>query len=560
MADPNAPDSAAVGTLEDAARNFKPTMTFYLAMTTLALLTFIVSIDATALAVALPIVAEAVHGTGLQSFWAGTAFLLCCAVLQPIIGSFSTIFGRRIMLTGSVLLFLAGCLGCALAKNFLTILVCRSIQGAGGGGIVVMTEIVVCDMIPLRLRGEWFGVLGGMYAVGTVLGPIIGGAFAQYVSWRWIFYINLPFIGVAIVMVPLCIKLKVLPTSFNEKIKRIDWIGCVIFIGSATGFMMGMSWGGVQYAWSSWHTLVPIIIGLFGFVAFYFYEDRIAVEPVVSTRVFKNVNLASAYLQTVIHSLIVMSFVYYLPLYYEGVKGFNTTITGVAIFPETFTVAPAAVITGIMIGKTGSFRWAVWSGWLIAILGLGILYLLDVNTTTVQWIFLNLVGGVGTGFLFPALQFSIQSACADEDLAAAVSMYSFFRSVGQTLGVAIGGVVLQNQLVIKISAYPALKSKAVEYSLEAASLAQIIKAMPAGQDKTDLIQAFADSLKIVWALMCGLAGIGFLASLFIKDYPLDRFVPAAQAVVAEEKVEDNEKDAGVAEVGKASVDGHSGTN
>ena len=198
--DPKAPDNTVLGTLEDAARNFKPNMTFYLAMATLALLTFIVSIDATALAVALPvrlsstthrrtrltktqIVAEAVHGTGLQSFWAGTAFLLCCAVLQPIIGSFSTIFGRRIILTGSVLFFLAGCLGCALAKNFLAILICRSIQGAGGGGIVVMTEIVVCDMIPLRLRGEWFGLLGGMYAVGTVLGPMIGGAFAQYVTW-----------------------------------------------------------------------------------------------------------------------------------------------------------------------------------------------------------------------------------------------------------------------------------------------------------------------------------------------------------------------------------------
>jgi hypothetical protein len=350
-----------------------------------------------------------------------------------------------------------------------------------------------------------------------------------------------PFIGVAIVMVPICINLKVAPTSLMAKIKRIDYIGATIFIGSATGFMMGISWGGVQYAWSSWHTVVPIVLGVAGFIGFYFYEDRIAVEPVVPTSIFKNRNITAAYLQTVIHSLIVLSLVYYLPLYYEGVKGFNTTITGVAVFPETFTVAPAAVIIGIVIGKVGSFRWAVWSGWLISILGLGILYLMDVQTTTVQWIFLNLVAGVGTGFLYPALQFSIQSACKDEDLASAVSMYSFFRALGQTLGVAVGGVILQNQLAVKIGSYPSLAPMAKAYSQDATALAHMLRTMPDSPDRQNLVQAYADALKVVWIVMCGLAGAGFLVSLLIKDYPLDRFVPAAQAVEGEKtKVDDEE--------------------
>ncbi|KAH6672347.1 major facilitator superfamily domain-containing protein [Halenospora varia] len=534
----NTPSNEVQLSPEEAARNFKPSTAFYLAMTTLALLTFIVALDATALAVALPNIAEEIHGSGLQAFWAGTAFMLCCAVFQPVIGAFSTIFGRRALMTGAVIFFLAGCLGCALAKNFNTILICRAIQGAGGGGIVVMTEIVVCDMIPLRLRGEWFGLLSGMYAIGTVLGPIVGGAFAQHVTWRWIFWINLPFIGVALVLVPICIRLKVVPTSLLDKLKRIDWIGSLIFIGSATGFIMGISWGGVQYAWSSWHTIVPIVVGFCGFIGFYFYEDMVAVEPIVPTSIFKNTNIVAAYIDTVIHSLIVLSLVYYLPLYYEGVKGFNTTITGVAVFPETFTVAPAAVIVGIVIGKIGSFRWAVWSGWAITILGLGVLYLMDVHTSTVSWIFLNLTAGIGTGFLYPAMQFSIQSACADEDLASAVSMYSFFRALGQTLGVAVGGVILQNQLVIKIRAYPQLAAKAVAYSQDATALATMLKNMPAGQDKSDLMQAYADSLKVVWIVMCGLAGLGFFISLLIKDYPLDRFVPATQSIEAQKGSEE----------------------
>jgi Major Facilitator Superfamily len=335
-------------------------------------------------------------------------------------------------------------------------------------------------------------------------------------------------------MVPLCINLDILPTSLVDKLTRIDWIGSLIFIGSATGFMMGISWGGVQYSWSSWSTIVPIVIGFLGFIGFYFYEDVAAVEPIVPTRIFKTRNAIAGYLNTILHNMIVLSLVYFLPLYYQGVKGYNTTITGVAVFPETFTVAPVAVITGILIGKFSVFRWAAWSGWAVTVFGMGILFLLDVNTSTVEWILLNLIPGLGTGALYPALQFSIQSACADEDLAAAVSMYSFFRSLGQTLGVAIGGVVLQNQLVIKIGKYPKLAAHAVEYGRDASGLARILSAMPPSQDKMDLVQAYADSLKMIWVVMCGLAGLGLLVSLLIKDYPLDRFVVPEKALDGED--------------------------
>lgn len=273
-----------------------------------------------------------------------------------------------------------------------------------------------------------------------------------------------------------------------------------------------------------------------------------AVEPIVPTRIFKTRNAVAGYFNTVLHNIIVLSLVYFLPLYYQGVKGFNTTITGVAVFPETFTVAPVAVIVGILIGKFGIFRWAVWSGWTVTVLGMGILYILDVNTSIVGWIFLNLIPGIGTGALYPAMQFSIQSACADEDLAAAVSMYSFFRSLGQTLGVAIGGVVLQNQLAIKLQKYPNLAAHAANYGRDASGLARILSAMPPSQDKMDLVQAYADSLKVVWAVMCGLAGLGLLASFLIKDYPLDRFAIPEKVVEGEEGVDVGiERDAGIVE-------------
>ena len=565
--------------VDDDVLNFNPGMWLYMAIATLAVLTWVVALDATSLAVALPvssascptahlnvlnsyskIMSKVLHGTGLEAFWAGTSFLLCSTVFQPPLGALSSIFGRKTVLTVSVVFFLAGCLICGLAHNFTTILVGRSIQGIGGGGILVLTEIIICDLIPLRLRGQWFGALSGMYAIGTVLGPIVGGAFAQHVTWvslaaphifsftdpskRWIFWINLPFIGIGLVMTPIFIKLQVLPTSLAQKLARVDWIGSIIFIGSATGLILAISWGGVQYPWSSFHTLVPLILGIAGLVGFYFYEEMVATDPIVHTIVFKNRNAAAAYIDTVLHSMIVLALVYYLPLYYEGIKGFSTTLTGAAVLPETLTVAPAAVIAGTVITKIGVFRWAVWSGWAIATLGLGILYLMDVNTTTVQWVFLNLVAGIGTGLLYPALQFSVQSATSNEHMAEAVAMYSFFRGVGQALGVAIGGTVFQNQLYVKLMKKPNLAATASQYSQDAAALAQIIRTMPEGQDRTDLIQQYADALKIVWVVMCALAGVGLLVGFAIRNLPLDRLLYSPQHPELKKSETDMEKNVG----------------
>lgn len=448
-------------------------------------------------------------------------------------------------MTAAVLLFLGGTIACGLAQNFTVILAGRAIQGAGGGGIVVVTEIVVCDLIPLRDRGTWFGVLSSMYAVGTVFGPMIGGALTANLSWvsfpcsflkhnrlialqRWVFWINLPFIGISLVMTPLFLKTQVVPSSLAQKLARIDWGGAAIFIGSAIGFIMAISWGGVQYAWTSYQTLLPLILGMAGFVAFYFYEEYVPAEPMIHMGIFKVRNATAAYTDTILLNILVLALVYYLPLYYQGVKGFNTIITGVAVFPETLTVAPASVIIGTAISKIGTYKWAVWLGWLVSILGLGILYLLDVNTTTVQWIFINIAAGVGTGILYPALQFAVQAPMSDEDLPSAVAMFSFFRALGQTLGIAIGGTIVQNELYTKISAHPELAPMAAAYSKDASALAQIIWTMPEGAARTDLIQAYADALKVVWVVMCGLAGLGFLIGLLIRDYPLDRLLAGEQ--------------------------------
>ena len=403
-------------------------------------------------------------------------------------------------------------------------------------GILTMTEIVVTDLVPLRYRGQWAGLIAAMWSLGSVSGPVIGGAFA-IVQWRWIFWINLPFIGIAYVMVLLFLRLNIVPSSIAEKLRRVDWVGSFIFVASVTSFLIPLTWGGVMYDWSSWRTLVPLIMGAAGIVGFCFYEKYVAPEPAVRLSIFRNRTTNIGYFTTALQGLILWCLLYYQPLYYEAVRGYSPIIAGVALFPSTFTVAPIAVVTGITITKTNSYRWTIWAGWTLTTLGLGILTLMDVGTSIPKFIFLNIVSGMGLGILFPALQFQVQAASNNKDMAFTVSMFVFFRSFGQALGVAIGGVIFQNQMVSNLKRYPHYAERASELAKDAAALVQIIKKTPAGSDKVDLQTAYTDSLRTVYIILCALAGVALLTTFLIKEYDINVALETQQGLI--QKKEEN---------------------
>lgn len=300
--------------------------------------------------------------------------------------------------------------------------------------------------------------------------------------------------------------------------------------------------GGVSYAWSSWRTLVPLLLGAAGLVVFVLYEEYIAAEPLIRTSVFKNRSAAVNYMGTLIHGMILWCLLYYAPLYFEAVKGYSPIIAGVSVFPETFTVAPLSVITGIAVTITGRYRWSLWAGWVLSTFGTGILYLMDVDTPVVSWIFLNLVVGIGMGLLFPAMAFAVQASTKNEDLAFAVAMFSFLRVFGEAVGVAVGGTVFQNQVRKKLLGYPLLASKAEEYSRDSSSLVQIIKQMPEGLEKMQLRQSYADALKIVWVTMCAMSAVALILSLWTKEYDLNRPLETEQGFREEKKEKRDEEE------------------
>lgn len=327
-----------------------------------------------------------------------------------------------------------------------------------------------------------------------------------------------------------------------SKLKQVDWVGMVLFLASTTGFLIPVTWGGVQYPWDSWRTLVPLIVCAFGIAAFVVHQEYYASNPLIRTSVFKNKSSAILYLTTTLHGVLLWSLLYYMPLYFEAVKGFGPILTGVAMFPWTFTVAPCAVITGIVIAKTGKYRMANWIGWFLATLGAGLLVLIKPNTSTPAWIFLNLVGGVGTGILFPAMALAVQASAAAKDQAYAANIFSFFRAFGQTIGVAVGGVIFQNQMKKKLLTYPLLADMAGPYSQDAAGLVEIIKNMPNGLMKDQLKESYTDALKYVWIVMTVFAGICFLAVLFIDEYDMNGALETEMGFKEKERNKDVEKE------------------
>ena len=227
----------------------------------------------------------------------------------------------------------------------------------------------------------------------------------------------------------------------------------------------------------------------------------------VPAETFSSRSVNVSYLGILLQGIILFSILYYMPLYYEGVHEYSPVVAGVAMFPETFTVIPAAMVIGGVSSKTGSYRWASWGGWAMTALGTGLLYLLDAEASVAKWVLINIVAGFGLGMLYPGTVIAVMASCPQEHVAMAAGMSSFFRTVGQSIGVVVGGPIFQNRLQATLQRESSrLSMLASQYARDATGIVEIMKDMPVGSEKQDLKTAYADALKPVWATMCGLAG------------------------------------------------------
>ncbi|KAJ6115785.1 hypothetical protein N7523_006202 [Penicillium sp. IBT 18751x] len=480
-------------------------------------LSLMAALDGSSISVTLQSIANELDASAIQAFWTGTSYLLCCAIFQPIIGSLSMIFGRKLFILLSILFFFIGALVAGTAHNMLHLLIGRSLQGVGGGGIITLTGVMIADFVPLKERAKYFGILSAMWALGSVIGPVIGGCFAEKSTWRWIFYINFPFIGIGSALLMFYFPHLPRTDTLSAQLRQIDFPGMFLFVASISSFLIPLSWGGIMYPWSSWHTLVPLVLGALGLFAFAIYESRRAIHPLISPALFRDRSTIISLAGFSALGFLLWCGLYYLPLHYQAVQGYSPIITGVALFPATLTVAPIAAVTGLMITATGRYRWAIWGGLALSTIGFGLLCLLRVNTSIPAWIFLDLVSGIGLGMVVPAVAFAVQASAPPQLVPLAITLSTFFRSFGQSLGVAIGGAIFENRVKLALSAYPHLTEFASRYGRDAFGVIPLLQT--ADQTTTyEIRSAYVESLRVVWAVSCAVSGTTLVVSLFVKSH------------------------------------------
>ncbi|RDI78683.1 hypothetical protein Vi05172_g11253 [Venturia inaequalis] len=493
------------------------------------------AIDATALSVALPTISNELHADSISIYWAGAAFVLCSAVFQPIFASI-TAFGQRFAILLALSFFTVGSIVCALSHNVATLIAGRCLQGCGGGGLIILTYVVMASLFNLEQRSQYTSVIGMVWTVGTVCGPVIGGGFAE-VSWRGIFWLNVPLAAISFFLVVFYMHIEQKPPeSIMARLKKIDWLGCFLLSTSLTLITMSISWGGVMYSWSSWRTLVPLIGGVLVLVGWVMYSySGIISNPMIPLVVLNDRTAAISYFGNLVHGLAQFGILYYLPLYYQVALSYSPLISGLALLPQCLLSGPSTAITGLLIAKTHLTKPFSFIGWLLFTYGLTELNLLTSSTTVFDWIILNIPSGIGLGILFASLSLSTQASaenradCSPEEKVKvktfSAGLNPFFRAVGQASGIAIGQSVFSNQISARLGP---------ETGRDAVALVSELKNLEVSDpQRVVIVNAFVGSLRVLWWILVSTTALLAVLTLFTRDFAfvIDESVESEMAEV-----------------------------
>ncbi|KAG6031454.1 hypothetical protein E4U41_007566 [Claviceps citrina] len=511
---------------ESASNNVKKPMAFYLSFVGIQLIDFVFALDATTLAVAVPTIADELGGTTLQSFWASLSYLLAVAVTQPLYAAVSDSFGRRAPLYMALVLFTAGSIVFATARSMPVVVTGRVLQGLGGGGINVLSEIIVTDMTTLRERPFYLGLMALPIATGSVLGPMFGAIFTDFASWRWIGWINLPLVGLAFPLLFFFLHLRPLETAVSLRLKTMDWPGMALFTVGCTAFVAPLSWGGSLYSWASWQTLVPLLMGIAILAVFAAFEARPA-APIMPHRLFRPPTASLTLSGGFLHGMILYPLLQYLPLFYQAINLETRMQAAVSLLPTNVISIVCAVLSSVLVGIMGKgYRWGVWVSWTLTALGAGLLLLMSPASSDHMRLGLPVICGAGLGGLLRLSCLPIQASLKDvDDTGLAVSLLLSFRVLGGLVGLAIGSTLFTTVFASHVAAtknspgssiLPNRASKAVGFIPQLRLIDIPPETMQAAQN------TYLQALRAVFYALTAVAGLGLITALFIKEYSVGR--------------------------------------
>lgn len=470
------------------------------------------SLDQTVVATAMPTIVGELGGLNHLS-WVITAYLLTSTASLPLYGKFSDIFGRKIMFQSSIAIFIIGSVMCSFAQNMTELIIARGVQGLGGGGIIVMAIAIIGDILPPRERGRYQGYTGGVFAVSSVVGPLVGGLFTEHLTWRWVFYINVPVGIAALIVTSIVLKLPV-----NKKRPSIDFLGAALMITGVTFLLLVASWGGTEYAWDS-STIIGL--GAAGIVLLLLFigQELRASDPLLPLPLFRERSLAVGSGVLFIVGIGMFGAIAFLPLYLQVVEGVSPTMSGLRLVPLMLGLIGASVGSGRYISETGRYRWFPVIGTAMMTAGLFLLSRLTPDTSFLYSGFAMAVIGIGVGFVMQVIVLAVQNSVAYEHMGTATAATNFFRSMGAAFGVAIAGSIISNRFDHKLPQYVSQERlQGIDPKLLTAAPEQLRTLPP--DIVNGVAHAFSSSVDLAFLVMAPLGIIAFALTWLLREAPL----------------------------------------
>jgi len=493
----------------------------------LGLAMLLAALDQTIVATALPRIATDLHGLNKLA-WVATAYLMTSAISTPLYGKISDQFGRKKIFMFAIVLFLVGSALCGQSRNMDQLVAFRALQGIGAGGLMSLSMTIVGDVVSPRQRGKYLGYFGAVFAISSVAGPLLGGFFTDSLSWRWVFYINLP-LGV----LDLSVIAARLHLPVRKSDKRIDYVGAVLLAVSVVPIILATVWGGVTYPWGSTTIISMFAGGILAAILFALWERK-APEAIIPTHLFKNDIFTVSVILSLLAGIALFASILFIPEYQQIVRGYSAVKSGLLLLPLVAGMLAAIIVSGRLITKWGHYRIFPIIGTLVTAFGVWLFSHLTLHTTQIDLSIWMLIVGIGVGMFLQVMTLAVQNAVPRDELGVATASATFFRSMGSALGGAVFGAILTNRLTYHLKqllphASIGASTSSLSASVETGATPTFINKLPPSISH-DVYQAFVLSFHDMFLIAVPVLLLAFVTALFLRETPLRETTKGAEVI------------------------------